>query len=263
MGVLAWVGEPARWPPAESPPQQGEAAAGVAAPTTHAAPALARLIREPQNTWSNLAFVAGGAWLAVASGLRLARGAGVALIAVGIGSFLYHASAARELRQVDVAAMYWLFLVSAALCAAVVGPRWGGKLEERAGWVLALGVPAAVALMAARNVAVAGVQPFSLRVATVLAAAVILVSLALVARRRESVSVALQFLGVVTLFGVAVALQTADRPGGKLFRPGALVQAHAAWHVLAAVVMVWAVRLLDREGGKDAGRHGRGAETSP
>jgi hypothetical protein len=256
LGALAWVREPAGWPSPETPPQQGEAAEPASAnkAPTHAALALARLIREPQNTWSNLAFVLGGAFLVSVSAQRLARCVGGALIGVGSGSFLYHASASRELRHLDVAAMYWVFLAATALCISALWPRWRPKLEAHAMSVLGAALLAAVALTAARNVVIAGGKPFSLKIATAVAAGIVIVSLAIVARRRENVSVALQFLGIVTLFGVAVAFQTADRPGGRLFRPDAFIQAHAVWHVLAAAAFVWAVRLLDQAGSADSSK---------
>src|SRR4051812_47378339 len=89
--ALAWVHAPDNWPPVEPKPYQGEAADLTKA--GHSAPALARLIREPQNTCSNLVFVFGGAFLFATSRTRGARLIGVPLVAVGVGSFLYHASA--------------------------------------------------------------------------------------------------------------------------------------------------------------------------
>lgn len=244
--VLAGVGKPARWPAAETPPQQGEAAiaaVGGALPV-HAPAALARLVREPQNTWSNLAFVWVGALMIASAGRRLRRCVGVTVIAVGIGSFLYHASVARALRQLDVAAMFWVFLMMGFLCAAALAPRWREWIEQRAGLWLGVTLLAAVGLTVLRNVVVAGGKPFSLRVAAAIAAATIILSIAQVARRRETVGAALQMLGIVTLFGVAVGLQTVDRPGGRWFRPDAWLQAHAVWHVLAAAALGWAARFL-------------------
>src|SRR4051812_17748762 len=101
--ALAWVHRPENWPPAEPTPYQGEGADLVE--PKHSEAALGRLIREPQNTWSNLVFVFGGAFVLVTSRTRGARMLGIPLIAVGAGSFLYHASASARLRQGDVAAM--------------------------------------------------------------------------------------------------------------------------------------------------------------
>lgn len=260
LAGLAGVGQPARWPAAETPPQQGEAAlaaVGGALPV-HAPAALARLVREPQNTWSSVTFVFAGAMLMASSRGRLAWCVGVTVIAVGIGSFLYHASAARELRQLDVAAMFWVFQMMAVLCGAAVIPRWRARLEGNALLWLGVTFVAAVALTAVRNVVVVGGKPFSLRVAAAMAAATIILSIAQVARRRETVSAALQLLGIVTVFGVAVGLQTVDRPGGRWFRPDAWLQAHAVWHVLAAAALGWAARFLAVESGAE-----KIAETEP
>jgi hypothetical protein len=248
IGGLAWVGEPAAWPPPETPPQQGEAADphSISTKPVHAADALARIVREPQNTWSNLAFVIGGAFLIVTAAGRLSGSVGVALIAVGVGSFLYHASASRELRHLDVAAMYWLFLLAMILCVSTVWPASRAKLESVAAVIFGVTLIAAVLLTLGRNVSVAGLKPLSLHTVTVVTAAMLILSMAQVARRLETVAAALQLLGIVTVFGIAAACQTSDRPGGRFYRPGAIIQAHAVWHVLAAATFVAAVKLLER-----------------
>jgi hypothetical protein len=249
-GGLVVLQDPARWPAPESPPQQGEAVdpASLGNRPVHATAALERLVREPQNAWSNLAFVAGGALLATTAGRRLARWTGVVLIVVGVGSFLYHASASRELRQVDVAAMYWLFLISTVLCSGAVWPLWRVKADSAAVVIFVCTLLIAVALTLARNVTVAGLKPFSLHVATALTAAVVILSLAETARRAESLAAALRLLGIVTTFGIAAACQTWDRPGGRFYHPTAAIQAHAVWHMLAAVVFVASIKMLDRAG---------------
>jgi hypothetical protein len=253
LGVLAGVRQPAAWPEPETPPQQGEAVepGSISTRPVHSAVALARLVREPQNTWSNLAFVIGGAFLAGTATSRLSRLVGVAVIAVGVGSFLYHASASRELRHLDVAAMYWLFLMTTALCIGAVWPPWRAKLEAVAVAVFGVALIAAVLLTFARNVTVFGIKPFSLHAATAVTAAILILSLAQVARRLETIGAALQLLGIVTVFGVAVACQTSDRPGRRFYRPDAIIQAHAVWHVLAAGTLVAAVKLLERDAGAD------------
>lgn len=246
LATLAVVRDPTRWPAPEPVPYQGEAAdpAGGA----HSAAALSRLVREPQNTWSNLAFVVAGAFLVSTCRGRLARASGIPLIAVGIGSFLYHASASATLRQLDVGAMYWLFVVAAVYCLAMVAPRLRPKLEAHAFAITLLSLLAAAVLVFTRNITVLGFKPLSLQAATVIASAAMLLTLANIIWRKESVAAALQFLGIVTLFGAAVYFQVSDRPGGTLYRPAALLQAHAVWHVLAAAAFAWVITLLDRHG---------------
>jgi hypothetical protein len=241
---LALIRDPARWPAPEAIPYQGEAADGAG--QVHSAAALARLIREPQNAWSNLAFVIGGTLLLATRRTRGARALGIPLIAVGVGSFLYHASASAALRQLDVGAMYWLFLAAGVYCLGILLPTVQRVLETYVAGIMAATLMAAVALTLSRNVIVFGVKPFSLTVATAVSAAVLLLSVARTALRKESVSAALQLLGIVSVFGAAVYLQLGDRPGRALYRATAMIQAHAIWHVLAAGAFVWAVALLDR-----------------
>lgn len=244
IAVLAIVGNSTRWPEPETPPQQGEAATpeNHGEKQAHRADALARLIREPQNTWSNLAFVAGGAVLIAGGAGRMTRVIGVALVGVGIGSFLYHASASRTLRHLDVAAMYWLFLLAGASALGALRAQARAWLDRHAFALLAASLVAAVALTLARNVRLAGVKPFSLTIATGVTATLIIAALARVAWLQRSLPSA---AAIVALFAAAVTCQLGDRPGGWLFAPGAPVQAHALRHVLSAAAMVLAVRLLD------------------
>ena len=243
LATVAIVREPGQWPAPELPPPQGEAA--DLATGRHSTAAIARLIREPQNTWSNLALLFGGALIVATAATRSGRHAGIALVAVGAGSFLYHASASEALRQLDVGAMYWLFFLTAVLCATALRPAWRPPLEAHGRTLLLGTLLLAVVVTAARNVEISGLKPLSLRFVTALAAAMIIVSLARIAWRLETIGAALQLLGIVTLFGIAAACQTFDRPGGRLYAPGALVQAHAVWHVLAAATFGWAARALD------------------
>lgn len=248
LAVLATVGDPSRWPPPESPLRQGEAAGASvgAGQVMHSPQALGRLIREPQNTWSNLAFVFGGALLLGTIRTRLGRGMGLALLAVGVGSFLYHASASRTLRHLDVAAMYWLFLVAALLSLGAVAPRLQLRLQASAGGLLIATSLVAVALTWGRNFSVLGFKPFSLTLATGIAAATMIAALVLVAWRKRSRATFAGVLGCVGVFTLALVCQLGDRPGGWLFAPGGALQAHALWHVFSAGALVGTVLMLDR-----------------
>jgi len=256
--VLAVVHEPGHWPPAEATPCQGEAADTTRA--GHSAVTLARLVREPQNAWSNLAFVIGGAFLLVTGRTRSVRTPGLPLVATGVVSFLYHASASARLRQLDVTAMYWLFVLAMVHCASLMAPKQGGFVPRPRAAVAVVALVLAVALTLARNVSVMGLKPLSLTVATVVASGALLLTLADVARRRESVAAALQLLGIVTVFGVAVFLQLGDRPGGRALSPrrdapGARRLARACRggvHLGAAVLDRYAVEQVDAAPARDA-----------
>ena len=241
--VLAGVRDPARWPPPESPPQQGEAA--LTSGTAHAPAALARLVREPQNTWSNLAFVLGGAWLVARARRRTIRLTGVALLAVGVGSFLYHASASRTLRHADVASMNGLFLGTIAACVASWQPKAGEWIEGHAGKIFVVLLGAAVGVTFGRNLRLGGFKPLSLSLLTALTAAVVIVTLAECARRRATVRAARALVCIGALFGVAAACQLTDRPGGRFFRPDWPLQLHAVWHLLAGLSFTLAMRFLE------------------
>ena len=75
---LHWGWSADRWPAVEMPPKQGESVSTedvVRGILRHDPVALARVIREPQNTWSNLAFVLAGAFVWVGSPRRIVRAA--------------------------------------------------------------------------------------------------------------------------------------------------------------------------------------------
>ena len=241
--TLFLVGDPGRWPAPEPRPYQSEAA--LPDGSGHSEAALARLIREPQNTWSNLAFVAGGALLLGTARTLRARTVGVPLIAVGIGSFLYHASASAQLRQLDVGAMYWLFGITAVHCVGVWLDKARPWTVARATlWLLAT-LAIAITLTLWRNVIVLGFKPLSLTVATGAAAAILIATLVRVTWRSARTSRHVELAALLLVFAAAVFFQISDRPAAFLYRPRAFVQAHALWHVLAAVAFTWAIVVLD------------------
>lgn len=243
------------WPAVESPPRQGEALDPIAYREhryVHSAVALARRIREPQNTWTNLAFLAVGAFL-VAGGLsRTGRLVGAMTIAVGIGSFLYHASATRTLRHLDIGSMYALFFAVSALAIGSLHQR-ARAWTDRNSWMLAFGmVLAACVATMERNVVVFGVKPLAITVATGVCATILLGALGRMALRARHRRVMASASAAAVLFTVALICQIGDRPGGWLCAPGASLQAHAGWHVLTATALWITVRALDASEGADA-----------
>ena len=251
IGVLALIRSPDRWPNPEAPPRQGEALAvdSVSSATpTHAPHALKRLVREPQNTWSNIAFMLGGAVLLFRSKTRTARTVGIALLSVGIGSFLYHASASRTLRHLDVAGMYCLYVAAIGLSVSAVSKKFLERAERHWGVFLALSFTAGVALAVSRNVVLFETKPFSLGIATAATATIMIIALCAVGVRLRTRAILIQIIAGIGLFAIAVICQVGDRPGNWLCNPESVVQAHALWHIFSATAFVLAAKTLDQGG---------------
>lgn len=261
-GLAAWAAGRFAWGEPEAPKAQCEALDAATLPPAvkntfmrayHARIATA-VVREPQNTWSNLAFVLVGALIFARDRSAFARLLGAALVALGLASGLYHASLSPAWRTVDVAAMGWVSFALVCVGAAAVSPRIA-RLNPVA--QLALGATGgALAMIAAvfrNDVRLAGVKPFDSTYTTIGGVAVIFVLLALgvlfSARRRLPVRPLLLRLGLLALVVAAAAFcQLNDRPGLCLCAPDGAVQGHAAWHVLMAAAAALAYALFVRLG---------------
>lgn len=228
---------PEAWPAPERPPLQGEAvdaARSAAGAVTHSAAALHRVVREPQNAWSNLTYVLAGALLGTHFRQRLLRGTALAMIGVGIGSFLYHASASGTLRAVDVGAMYWLYGHFVLLAGASLSTRFAAWCERWAGFLTSGLLVASVGVTLRRGVSFWGVKPFDISLVTGVVASLLAVALLVRAVRAHHWSAWVWPATSTILFALAAAFQIGDRPGGWCWNPGAAVQGHALWHLLSA-----------------------------
>jgi hypothetical protein len=212
-------------------------------PPPYQAHVAAAVIREPQNTWSNLGFVFVGALVVAHDRRFFSRLLGAVLCGLGIASGLYHASLLASWRTVDVAAMGWVTFALSCVGASVV---WRKTSERLARFHVLIGsVGSALAILAAvfrNDVRIGGVKPFDSTYTTI--AGVSVVSLLLLAavyhalRRSPQSRLRWGRLGllVVTL-GAAIACQLGDHPGHCFCHPESPVQAHAVWHVLMAVAV--------------------------
>lgn len=244
---LGWSAD--RWPAVEMPPKQGESVSTadvVRGILRHDPVALARVIREPQNTWSNLAFVLAGAVVWCGTSRRSVRAAAGGLMLTGVGSFLYHASASLAVRALDVGAMKVYFGLSAVVAVAVLRPSWRAVAERHAVTFAVVALAAAAVITPVRGMKVAGFRPFDIGLLTLVSAsiaAIALVKAAVAAKQRGPwIAIAASTLLVVT----AAAFQIGDRPGGWFFHPGGAVQGHALWHVLSAAAAGLSLAQLDR-----------------
>jgi hypothetical protein len=237
-----------RWPAVESPPKQGEAAGTaevVQGILRHDPAALARVVREPQNTWSNLAFVFVGALTWAGTSRRIIRAAAGGLILTGVGSFLYHASASLALRALDVGAMQVYFGLSMIAALAVLRPRWRETIEQRAVLLSITVVSAAALITPMRGFKVGGLRPFDISWLTLLTALIVTLALASHAGQTRRRGPWLVLGASVLLLATAVMFQFGDRPGGWCWRPGRGLQGHALWHILSAAAAGLGLRQLE------------------
>ncbi len=252
------------WGPPETPKVQCEALDSASLPPL-VRDALARryhdrvataVVREPQNTWSNLAFIFVGLWIVAGDRRPHARLLSAALIALGLGSGLYHASLLPAWRNVDVATMAW---TSFALCHfGWLSVRPASCPSSRATLIAGLigGTAAIIATTLRTPVVIFGQKPFATTFLTTVGIGIVFTLLMLglffrspdrrlsgVTDKRRSF---LWFAVLTATLALAVACQLNDRPGGCLCRPDAPVQGHAVWHVLMAAALAQAYLLFCR-----------------
>lgn len=189
------------------------------------------VLGQPANTISSLAFVAAGAWLLSRvhhdGGWRWGT-LGLAAVAAGIGSVAYHG----PMPPVGQF-LHDLGLVSMPLTvgAIEVGVRRRGVRSMLA--VLLPGLVVAGLVLASRP----DLTNHLTAVAAVWAGLGVLLAWLRAARpvrglRWPPLAV------LVTVAGTGAALRFLGGTGGPLCAPDAILQAHAAWHVLAAVGVV-------------------------
>ena len=201
----------------------------------HSTEALNRIVREPQDTWSNLAFIFVAAVLLSPSFSGFRRQSAYALYGLGVGSFLYHASASRFFRNVDVAGMFWVCLYLLACTAAVFRPRWSRLFDRFAKPFAVASFVIAILATYGRNLRVLEFKPLSISFFTVVTVAVSIITLCTVLVRRRARQDLLSMVVIVLFLGVAVVCEEGDRPGHWGCDPDAFIQLHAVWHILGAI----------------------------
>lgn len=171
---------------------------------------------QPVNSLTALAFVAGGVFIAVRSRHVWL---GVASIATGAGSFLFHGPMPPLSEWAHDSTLAWLLLVVAG-----TGRRWEGSTR----------VPGLIAVAAICAVPGAG-DPLG-----VILAIGAIISILTRDRSRATLA-ALALLAVVAVIGRLGAT------GGPLCDPGSVLQAHGLWHIGAAAAVVWWALGLQRD----------------
>lgn len=164
---------------------------------------------QPVNAVTTLALVGAGLWVARRPRLRWV---GLALVATGIGSFLFHGPMPTGSEWAHDVTLAWLILTIGGL----------GWIWER--WTR---VPGLVVLGALFALAPAIADPVAMGL-TVVAGALLLI------RDRSSATMApLALLAAVAITGNLGAT------GGPLCVPESLLQAHGLWHIGSAVAVAW------------------------
>lgn len=183
---------------------------------------LAGWIAAPANTWSNLAYLAVGAWLIARSPKAPGRTLGWISVAVGLCSFAFHASYTAQGQLLDYAGM---FLLTGWLLARIaVRAHW--TTREGRSWGIVMGASLA---------AYAVLWTFHLPVQTIMILhVVVVVSLEtqLVVENRVPLTAALVLIAAAYICWHMDHSDAYCRPEDHLF------QWHAAWHVLTAAAFV-------------------------
>lgn len=181
---------------------------------------------QPVNAVSSLAFSLAGvllmAWARSAVGherlLRLVFG--TAMIATGVGSFLFHgfdSDVTQFLHDITFLVTVWIL--------AVINVAEIRRWSRPVGWGI-------VAVGSGTFSVVLLLQPLATNVLTVVVSAALVAADLLLWRRGESRSTAYWLaLGAMLLAVIAFVL---GRSSGPLCDPESILQGHAAWHLLAA-----------------------------
>jgi hypothetical protein len=193
---------------------------------------LCAWVVEPSNAWSNVAYVAVGAWILWARRQRLGTSLtaiGVAAVLLGLGSFSFHATGIRVFEVVDVSGMY--LISGLALTFA---------LQRRCRW--SDGV--AVAFFAGAVVASSALMIVAGNDGIVMFAAQVLTAIGLEYRLRADAPAGagrwlLSAMGALT---VGFVIWTLDLAGPLCDPDNHFVTGHAVWHALTALSVLFFYR---------------------
>jgi hypothetical protein len=199
---------------------------------------LNRLIREPQNTLSNLPYALAGLAILLAGRKTVSIGLGLAAIFLGFGSGLYHASLLPEWRMVDILGVYAVLYLLLLMGAATIAGRLADPVLAP---ILAIGAwLAAIYTGVHRNdIRVFGVKLFDSTYVFVAGVALGCLLAVLAYKRAGNRS---SYLRIMAIFVVSTSLSFAggigDRFGGFWAAPELIIQGHAVWHTFGAVSLL-------------------------
>lgn len=211
---------------------------------------LERLVREPENTLSNLAyFIVGLAVLGTAQS-TLQKSFAWAILVLAIGSGIYHASLLPEWRLVDIIGVYTtlISLIAVGWDSLRTGPATErpppGNNVGRFALAALMWILSCAAAVFRNDVRIAGLK--ILDSTYVVVATVALISLlALLATLHRSSRHSVLLFALFLLAGTIAAIcGFEDRFGHLLARPAAPIQGHAIWHTSGAIALFFAAKLF-------------------
>jgi hypothetical protein len=255
LGVAAWNPKENFWGGVEPPKAQCEAYDTTAvktsarlSPAIYSPVKINRLLREPQNTLSNLPYAVVGLAVFLAGRRRLSQAFGISCVFLSIGSGLYHASLLPEWRLVDILGVYVaLFVLVAIGVDALSGKTRNEGRELICGSVVWL---AAFATGIHRNdIRFFGVKLFDSTYVVVIA--VTLASLLALFTYLKTKDYRRYYLALASLAiaaPIAIAGGLGDRFGGFLASPDALIQGHSVWHSFGALGLLAAYEIFASTG---------------
>jgi hypothetical protein len=192
-------------------------------------------LKQPVNAWSSLAF--GVVGVAIVASARSTAGReqtvriifGVLLIATGAGSFLFHGpqpTPGEFAHDLTFLAALWFLIV-----ANVTGASGETSGHTEANWAGVLAVIAGIA-------GIAALLAWDGSVTNILTAllAMALIGSDVLLWTRAAPSPGWYGLAIASLL-IGIGLFLAGRTGSPLCDPDGLAQAHAGWHVFAAVFL--------------------------
>ena len=168
------------------------------------------LLRQPVNSITTLAFVAAGLWIVTRRPDR--RWVGIALMATGIGSLLFHGPMPAGAEWAHDVTLAWLLLV-------VAGTGTGWEKPTHIPGLLVIGVLFALLPAIADPVAVG------------------ITVIAVVVRIRLDRSS--HTWGALALLAVSGIVGRLGATGWPLCDPSSIFQTHGLWHVASAAAVAW------------------------
>jgi hypothetical protein len=224
---------------------------------------LDRLVREPQNTVSNLPYATVGLAILIAGHRRITKGLGLGCIFLAVGSGIYHASLLPEWRLVDILGVYVaLFSLLAFGAATVIRAQQRDSSELFV--VSCIWITGFESGIHRNDVRIAGFKVFD-STYVVVAAIAAGSALALFAftrtanRRRYFIAAA----SLAVFAPLAFAGGLGDRYGGFLASPDALIQGHSIWHACGAAALLAAYEIFASTGFERSVFSSRNVNNSP